>query len=737
MANIAGPLTAASTAAIPNTGGNNQGNYSEGGQWTNAANGAVDDGSSASAGGASTQVFTDHLKSAGHGFNIPAGAVVVGIVVEIKMTSNGMFLNAALTKGTSKNSSVLQGNGYRIFGSATDLWGTTWTGAEVSDPTFGAKFWASTTSGNGGNVSVDSMRITVYWETAPADVPSRFFYKVFRNNAFLGLLPQPKNKFKVPQEINTVGSQISLEIPTTADTSRQPTTGPILLEDGTPLLDEAGNAILSEGAVSLVGLGNSNSLIKNGNQLVVVEVNYYYPNGRVAFRGTMERWEALFGGSDTDNIINVLCYSDGTDLDNYLLLGSANTYTADQQQNSQNTSNIILNDSGEKGAGYNFYGQSFTVGAGVTNISAVLLKLQGAATVTVTLYESTAMQTVLGATTLAVNTGGGAADVQFNFPARVVATAGSVRFFTVTIGSGTIYIFMQNSNVYAGGSAYNAQYAGGGGGGWGIFTNYDLYFRTYSSPGTTLATYPTQDPITGIYSAFMDDYVSRGGKMIKGTMQAAGLTVPWTFNTNTVYEGMQSMLSVCPAGFYYTVDLATNAVIFKQSSATADVLLVKGRHIAGLRLAASIENVANLAYVSGGQQSGANLYGTQQDGTSIAAYGQRLDRVSQNRAVTTAQVQAVANSAVATQKDEQFQTTVKVTNKYLNLALLKNGMTVGLRGYGTFVDTLVLRIVRIDYEGDIATLALGALPRRLDLALEQVNRGLLAQQTIANPSAPS
>jgi hypothetical protein len=100
-------------------------------------------------------------------------------------------------------------------------------------------------------------------------------------------------------------------------------------------------------------------------------------------------------------------------------------------------------------------------------------------------------------------------------------------------------------------------------------------------------------------------------------------------------------------------------------------------------------------------------------------------------------VQAVANSAVATQKDEQFQTTVKVTNKYLNLALLKNGMTVGLRGYGTFVDTLVLRIVRIDYEGDIATLALGALPRRLDLALEQVNRGLLAQQTIANPSAPS
>lgn len=734
-----GPLTAGATVAIANSGGDKNGSYLNGGTWTNPAYGAVADGQVANSGSAASGVSSDLLKSSGHGFALPSTAQIVGILVEIKYTAYGSFSRSTyLPKGTGKSSGVLQGNGYYAFGGATDLWGATnWTPADINAASFGASLQFTSFNSNGSGYDVDSFRITVYWQTAPADVPKRYQYKVYRGGLFLGLLPQPKNRFKLPQEINTAGSQITVEVPVSVDTSGQPSSGAITDESGEVITDEAGNPLLTEGAVNLVSLGTGNSLIKNGNQIVVIEVSYYYPNGRVAFSGLMERWETVFGGTDGDNSISIMCYSDGSDMDNFLLLGSSNTYTVDQAQTSQNTSNS-LSGPNDKFSGYNYYGQSWTVGAGVTNISAILVKLNGSGNLTLKVYDGPNMTTLLSTATLAVNTGGVAQDVQFNLPARVITAAGAVRFFTLTIDTGSITIYMQNTDVYPGGSAYNANYGGGSGGGaWAVLTGYDLYFKTFSSPGSTLADYPAQDPTTGIANAFMTDYKSRGGKISIATMQATGLSLPWKFNTQTVYEGLQSMLSICPAGFYYTVDVANAALTFKQSSTTADLLLVKGRHIAALRLAASIENVANNSYVSGGQVSGANIYGSKQDATSLGLYGQRLDRRSENRAITTAQVAAIAKTAVDTQKDEQYQTTVKVTDRYINTATIKNGMTVSFRGYGTFVDSLVLRIVRVEYEPDLVTLTLGALPPRLNLALEQITRGLLAQQTIANPSVPS
>ena len=64
-------------------------------------------------------------------------------------------------------------------------------------------------------------------------------------------------------------------------------------------------------------------------------------------------------------------------------------------------------------------------------------------------------------------------------------------------------------------------------------------------------------------------------------------------------------------------------------------------------------------------------------------------------------------------------------------------MTVGFNGFGTFVDGLVLEIVRIDRAPEYATLTLGILPKRVYATIDNLVKGLLAQQTVSNPTTPS
>ena len=64
-------------------------------------------------------------------------------------------------------------------------------------------------------------------------------------------------------------------------------------------------------------------------------------------------------------------------------------------------------------------------------------------------------------------------------------------------------------------------------------------------------------------------------------------------------------------------------------------------------------------------------------------------------------------------------------------------MSVGFNGFGTFVDNLVLQIVRVDYTPESATLTLGILPKRVHQAVEQVVRGVIGLNTVDNPTTPS
>lgn len=492
------------------------------------------------------------------------------------------------------------------------------------------------------------------------------------------------------------------------------------------------------GARELEDTSEPTKLIKNGNLIAVYETNYYYPNGKLMFQGQINRLSARFNPK-LDGIIKMLCHSDGRDMDNLIARGAPFSYTTDQS-NTSNTSSVAV--SGDIYGGWTRRGQTFTVGGGVTNLGRIRLRLKGNATVTVSVYGSTSLNPLLGSVTKAVNVGS-ATVVDFLFSDFIDVTAGEQYFFTVAVNAGqSIQIYYaNNTNPYANGGMYTSTYSGGsGGGGYSPNANDDLYFTTaYGTPSTN-ASYTTDDPTADMLTAIIDDYINRGGNITydSGEIEATGLSLNMDFISNTIYEAIKKILDASPSGFYYAVDLGENKLRFKEANTTPDYLLVKGKHIEALDLDFSIENVVNDVLFSGGDTGGgSNLFTQYVDNTSKALYGTRLDRKSDNRVTVQGTADAIGESKIAEYKDEQYYTTLSVLARTMDITLLKVGVTIGFRGYGNFIDNMILQITRVEYSADRVRLQVGTLPIRFNDSMEEVIRGLIAEQTVNNPSSPS
>ena len=481
------------------------------------------------------------------------------------------------------------------------------------------------------------------------------------------------------------------------------------------------------------------TLLRDGNLVNVYETSYYYPNGKLKFQGQINRLEAELA-PEANGIIKAICHSDGRDMDNLVARGTPFTFTGDQSQASQNNRvSLITYGYG----GWDHWGQTWT--ANTTTLGRIQLMLDGTANVTVNVYSSPGQGGgVLGTTSRFVSVGGPTV-VDFTFPDLVKTVVGTQYFFEVIVDSNqSIWLHYNSSNPYAGGQMYESSYSGGsGGGGYFASTGNDLYFTTASGAPGTVVTFSNQDPTTGMLASVMTDYGTRAGNITyaTGDIDATGLSLTAGFNTNTIYEVLNKILDMSPSGFYYYVDIALNKLRFKLIGNNPDYLLIRGRHVEHLTLAFSIENVINEERFSGGVVTqgppAVNLYSVYTSQTSKALFGARLNRKSDNRVTVQGTADAIGSSDIKQFNDEQYYTTVTVMLLTMNITDIKLGQLVAFRGYGNYYDSMMLQITKIDYSPEMAVLQLGTLPLRFNRGFEDVIRGLVAEQTVSNPSTPS
>lgn len=687
------------------------------------------------------------LITSSHGFALPTGAIIEGIKLEAFVYGDTGSGDLGIFVGTNTKSSLVTPNrgqiwpnplGMLTWGNSTSLWGRTdWTAADINSSSFGASLSALASHGT-GNIEIDAVRITVYWHNAPTAIPQQklYLYKVFDSltGVYLGNLPKVTSDFLVSQDINTAGAQITIACGISADTSALPV-DVLTDEAGNILTDEGSSTLTNEGQQPQTGIGTSSALIRDGNRVEVWEYGYFHINGICMFKGVIERHTDNFGGDTGDENVTMLVYSDGQDLDNYLVRGNPYTYTQDQAQGASNQfESVSQNIYGQ----FQYYGQTWKVGVGFTNLDAINLAFgAGNANVTISIYTNTATNVLLGSITQNVNIGIETV-ITFAFPNPIPVVPGTTYFFTVSVDSGqTIPLVYQNTDVYANGSMYSAFYGGGAGGGnWSAATG-DLYFATFSGTGSTVAAFTTTDPSTGMLQTIMNDYNARGGLIVPANIEATGLALSYGFNTNTVYEGVQGALTISPSGFYYYVDLGKDALYYQRANTIADYVLTKGIHINKLSVVSTTEYVVNAVYTVGAMVAGSNVYSLDFDADSIRRYGLRMQVHTDNNIPDLATAHAVGASIVDAGKDEQYQTQVTIVDTTMDTTLLVPGKIIGFNGFGTYVDNLLAQIVHRDYSSGSVTLTLGILPKRTTVAVEQVTRGLVALSTITNPTSPS
>ena len=170
-----GPLGASRDSSAGNTGSVDYFNWGTIGSGNLAANDGIYD--TIYCNSMDNNDMTEYLWALGHGFNIPTGAIIHGIQVEIdrhvdpdrEVDDEDIYIvkNGVATGTDHENNTDWRDfDQTRTYGNATDLWGTTWTAADINSGNFGVAIAAESNSGNNNvntTIYVDYVGITVWY----------------------------------------------------------------------------------------------------------------------------------------------------------------------------------------------------------------------------------------------------------------------------------------------------------------------------------------------------------------------------------------------------------------------------------------------------------------------------------------------------------------------------------------------------------------------------------------------
>lgn len=158
--------------------------------------------------------------------------------------------------------------------------------------------------------------------------------------------------------------------------------------------------------------------------------------------------------------------------------------------------------------------------------------------------------------------------------------------------------------------------------------------------GKTTLTYTAKEP-GDILKDIIDKYNALTGVFGKihyttgpDSIGDTSITVTYQFNTVTILEAINKVIEMCPANWYWHLD-ANNILHLKQYPTTPDHTFYVGKDIVKIAPYKRIENIKNVAYISGKDTGSGNLFRTKKHDASITNYGRSVVFISDNRVSNT------------------------------------------------------------------------------------------------------
>ncbi|KKN32875.1 hypothetical protein LCGC14_0809430, partial [marine sediment metagenome] len=145
--------------------------------WTNPAKvSAQDDDEAFVSFSTSTEGSSDWLRLTDFRFNVPLGAIIHGIKVEIdqRATVTSSIIDGEvfiLKYGAQIGDDMANSTAwetpddgtYTVYGNSTYLWGTSWNPSEINNADFGIDLWIDYTGSSSTDARIDHIQITVYY----------------------------------------------------------------------------------------------------------------------------------------------------------------------------------------------------------------------------------------------------------------------------------------------------------------------------------------------------------------------------------------------------------------------------------------------------------------------------------------------------------------------------------------------------------------------------------------------
>lgn len=563
-----------------------------------------------------------------------------------------------------------------------------------------------------------------------------YVYRHYSAGVFVGIL-SPTSEFSIVKEVNTLGSQLMLELPVAFESTVSTISADRLTDENSDfIIDENSDNILLSFDYVIDSIPNV------ADRIEVTEYSDENPNGVVVFDGLVTKWESGY----STNTTTVYAMSYGVQLDNYIVQILPGETVAEQPLYTGEYT--VFGSAGKVPGPYDrltAVSQTFTLGS-TTEITSVFLYLKkdtggggGALSATIAIIEGSPSSpgSTLGSATVSVST----TDLgltEFQFLSSISLSASVEYHIRITSPYGSnasetnlLFVAYNSAGGYAGGQVYLSNETSG------ITTpGTDLYFQLVSSTGGIGNQFNSYDP-SQIVRELLDNAIALGANVTytEDSIRDTGATVSYTFKFATYYDALKKCVELSPANWYFYIDPGTNVVYFDKKSTSPDHVLINGRHISDMVIGRSLEDVTNIVYFVGGDDgTGSNLLASNSSTSSLAKYGSWLEIVTDNRVSTEATANIIVDGKLNEKSEARFYVgSVRVPSSTYDTTLYRPGQSVGYNNFNDVVNSLVLQILSVALKSDEAILKLEVSPPQTAKRVEDIRRNLLMQQTENNP----
>lgn len=667
--------------------------------WTSPANAYIEDGSFATwnLSGSTEQDYGTF------GFNVPLGATIVGIEAKVKgKATSADYINIYLKGSTTagKNISLTTINTQYTVGGSTDLWGVTWTPADFADSSFKLTLGVGPLGGGGITgypFSVDGIQIKVYYTFAS----SLLIDSYSESNGSIWYATNSVDGI-VGQSFTAIASSL--------------TQAKFYLRrgGGTPTGSIYAKLYAHSGTFGSTGVPTGAALATSDP----IDSATIGSESLFTFTFSGANRYTLVGGTKYFIVLDALASGNGT---NYISIRSDNTAPTHSGNMASNTGAWAAASSDDLA----FY---------VLGVQLPLVNTNTYNNVTSTTATANGTIDVIGGSAV---THRGIVYNQFSVgstPGNVAPTSSGYSLYADDTGSFSPGSFSKLLTSLAPAQTY--------------------YYRAYASNSNGYAYgeethFTTSDSITAVFTgidpgnvvkALLNVSQAQGGNVYydSGSVDLAGYTVNYTFKLNTVLEGIKKMRDLAPSDFYWYIDPATNKLYFKEQPTTANHVLVLGKHIANLDLEYTIENIKNIVYITGGDiGAGVSLLAKYTNEDSLSNHRIGLERLNDNRVTQSESAELLSEDVLNSNSTGVYRTTVTILEDTYDIESFNLGQMVNFKGFGNFIDNLLLQIVGVERSPDQITLSLGTTAPRATRTVEALKRQLNSVLTVNNPDVPA